>query len=201
MKTANKVLMEQALNTLSGKWKLAVSTFLVYLLISVGIQVIPVLGIIAGLILAGPLTLGLSNFSLSFSRNQNAQLEQLFESFDRFRIALTAYITIIVYVVLWLLLLIVPGILAALSYSQTFFILADDNSISARDAMNKSKAMMKGKRYDLFCLGCRFIGWGLLCIITLGIGLLWLIPYMHISFAKFYDDLKNNTAVVEPLSS
>jgi uncharacterized membrane protein len=91
-----------------------------------------------------------------------------------------------------MLLLIVPGIIAAISYSQTFYILADDPGMDAISAIDKSKKMMRGYKWKYFCLGLRFIGWALLCILTLGIGLFWLDTYMQTSFAKFYDDVKAN---------
>ncbi|GHT57847.1 hypothetical protein FACS18945_2990 [Bacteroidia bacterium] len=90
----------------------------------------------------------------------------------------------------WSLLLIIPGIIAAISYSMTFYIIADDPAISAMDAINKSKKMMYGYKMKYFCLSLRFLGWALLCILTLGIGFLWLMPYIQVTFAKFYDDLK-----------
>jgi uncharacterized membrane protein len=88
------------------------------------------------------------------------------------------------------LLLIVPGIIAALSYSMTYFIIAENDSIGSLEAITKSKEMMRGNKWKLFCLCCRFLGWILLCILTIGIGFLWLYPYMMVSFAKFYDDIK-----------
>ena len=80
---------------------------------------------------------------------------------------------------------------------MTFYILADDNSIGAMDAMDKSKKMMDGYKWKSFCLGLRFFGWSLLCILTLGIGFLWLMPYAQVSMAKFYDDVKANTLTTE----
>jgi uncharacterized membrane protein len=55
--------------------------------------------------------------------------------------------------------------------------------------------MMDGYKWKYFCLGLRFIGWALLCVLTLGIGFLWLSPYIQVSYAKFYEDLKKNKAV------
>ena len=65
------------------------------------------------------------------------------------------------------------------------------------DAIDKSKKMMDGYKWKYFCLVLRFLGWALLCILTLGIGFLWLIPYMQVSMAKFYDDVKANTLTTE----
>jgi uncharacterized membrane protein len=134
--------------------------------------------------------LGAAMFSLSMSRGKEARLEQIFEGFNRFGTALGAYLLMMIYVLLWTLLLIVPGIIAALGYSMTFYIIADDSSIKAEDALRKSKTMMDGFKLKLFYLHLRFFLLALLCILTLGIGFLWLIPYFHITMAKFYDDVK-----------
>jgi uncharacterized membrane protein len=192
MKTENAVLMQMARESLKGKWGLAIGTFVVYILITSVLQVIPVIGLIASLIISGPFALGLAIFSISISRNQDAKLEQIFQGFINFGNALGAYLLMVLFILLWMLLLIVPGIIAALSYSMTFYILADDSSIGPMEAIDKSKKMMYGYKWKLFCLGLRFLGWALLCILTLGIGFLWLFPYMQISMVKFYDDIKVN---------
>jgi uncharacterized membrane protein len=192
MNTENVVLMQMARESLKGKWGLAIGTFVVYLLITVTLQVIPVAGPIVSLIISGPFSLGLAIFSLAISRNQEARLEQIFQGFNNFGTALGTYLLMVLFILLWMLLLIIPGIIAALSYSMTFYILADDKSIGAMEAIDKSKQMMYGYKWKLFCLGLRFIGWALLCILTLGIGFLWLFPYIQVSVAKFYDDVKAN---------
>ncbi|MFW6154574.1 MAG: DUF975 family protein [Planctomycetota bacterium] len=89
---------------------------------------------------------------------------------------------------------IIPGIVAAYAYSQAMYILADNPSIGCTEPLRRSKAMMRGNKGKLFCLGLRFIGWGLLCLLTLGIGYLWLMPYMSTSFAIFHNDLHQAAA-------
>ena len=197
MKTENVVLMQMARESLKGKWGLAIGTFVVYSLIAVSIQRIPIVGVIASLLISGPFAIGIAFFSLSISRNQDAKLEQIFQGFKNFGTALGAYVLSSLFIFLWTLLLIIPGIIAAISYSMTFYILADDNSIGAMDAIDKSKKMMDGYKWKSFCLGLRFFGWSLLCILTLGIGFLWLMPYAQVSMAKFYDDVKANSLTTE----
>lgn len=197
MKTENAILMKQARESLAGKWKLAIGAFVIYELILIAIQEMPKIGWAASLIIAGPMALGMSIFSLSLSRNQEPKLEQIFKGFERFGVALSAYLLTTIFVVLWSLLLLIPGIMAGYSYAMAFYILADDKSIGAMEAIDRSKRMMYGSRWKLFYLSCRFIGWGLLCILTLGIGFLWLIPYTQISIAKFYDDLKADQTPAE----
>jgi uncharacterized membrane protein len=97
-----------------------------------------------------------------------------------------------IFIILWTLLLIIPGIIMSLAYSMTFYILADNPDINPIDAIRKSREMMYGYKWKIFCLNLRFIGWGFLCIFTMGIGLLWLLPYMSVSFAKFYEEAKAN---------
>jgi len=82
------------------------------------------------------------------------------------------------------------GIIAGLMYSQTFYLMAEDRTLDPLEALRKSKALMRGHKGKLFCLYARFIGWSLLCIPTLFIGLLWLAPYMAASFARFHEDLR-----------
>ena len=134
--------------------------------------------------------MGAAIFSLSISRGKEGRLEQLFEGFNHFATALVTYLLLLLYVFLWMLLLIVPGIIAALGYSMTFYILADDPLIKPQDALKKSKSMMDGHKEKLFYLCLRFFLLAILCILTLGIGFLWLIPYVHVTMAKFYDDVK-----------
>ena len=91
-----------------------------------------------------------------------------------------------VIVFLFSLLLIIPGIIAYLNYILVPFIMFDDENVNISDALKHSKRLMYGHRWQVFYLGCRFLGWGILCIFTLGIGFLWLIPYMITSYWHFY---------------
>lgn len=190
MKTENVVLMKMARESLRGRWPLAIGTFLVYSVIMGAFGAMRTSGLLS-LLIAGPMALGAAIFSLSISRNKDARLEQVFDGFRSYGTALATYLLYLLYVVLWTLLLVVPGIIAALSYSMTFYILADDPSQKPREALNKSRQMMYGYKAKLFGMCLRFFLLALLCILTLGIGFLWLIPYMNVTMAKFYDDIKD----------
>lgn len=192
MSTENIVLMRMARESLKDKWGLAIGTFLIYGIITGSMGSFGAAGSILSLLVGGPFMLGAATFALSISRGREARLEQIFQGFNRFGTALGAYLLMVLYVLLWTLLLVVPGIIAALSYSMTFYILSDDQSIKAEDALRKSKMMMDGYKLKLFYLCLRFFLLSLLCILTLGIGFLWLIPFIHVSTAKFYDDIKGN---------
>lgn len=190
MKTENVDLMKMARQSLEGKWSLAIGGAVVYFLILALIQAIPKIGPLASLFITGPLMGGIAVFYLSISRKREAEIEQLFQGFNNFGTFLGVYWLMILYIFLWTLLLIVPGIIAALSYAMTFYIIADDDSIGISEALKKSRKMMDGNKWKYFCLGWRFFGWAILSVLSFGIGFLWLIPYMQVSFAKFYDDLR-----------
>ena len=95
-----------------------------------------------------------------------------------------------IFVLLWTLLLIIPGIIKGFAYSLVPYILVDKPELSANEAINLSMKMMKGHKFDFFWLCLSFIGWILLAILTLGIGLFWLLPYMYTAYAAFYQDVK-----------
>lgn len=198
MKTENIILRKQARESLAGKWGLAVGTFTLYCFISAIISGIKGIGPVISLIISGPFIVGISIFSLSISRNTQPKLEQILEGFKNFGRSLSAYLLVTLFTLLWTLLFIIPGIIASFSYSQTYYILADDGKIGAREAIKKSKRIMTGNKGKYFSLLLSFFGWGILSILTFGIGLLWLVPYMSVSFAKFYDDVKGQDAAGSP---
>jgi len=90
----------------------------------------------------------------------------------------------------------IPAMIAQLRYSMTYFVINDIPGIGPLEAIRQSTRMMSGNKWKLFCLQWRFFGWTLLCILTFGIGLLWLLPYMMTSMACFYDDLKKEPSQV-----
>ena len=193
MRKDNVLLMQMARESLRGKWNTVVPIFLIYIIITAALQgvseVFPLAGLIS-LILSGPIALGISIFSLNIAGDNDLKAEQLFEGFKNFGTSVVAYLLMVIFILLWSILLIIPGIIAALSYSMTFFIIAEDSSIDAVEALKKSKEMMDGHKWKYFCLSLRFIGWALICILTLGIGFLWLLPYIQVTHVKFYEDIK-----------
>ena len=193
--TANAVLMTRARESLSGKWGPTIGTCVVFILIAGTVQLIPGLGPIISILISGAMAIGLASFALSLARKQDAKLAQIFSGFSKFGVGLGAYLLQFIFVMLWMLLLIIPGIIAALAYSMTYYIISDDDSIGPLQAISKSKEMMRGNKWKFFCLGLRFLGWALLCILTFGIGYLWLFPYVIVSYAQFYDDLKDSGEV------
>jgi uncharacterized membrane protein len=93
-------------------------------------------------------------------------------------------------VALWTFVFIIPGFVKAFAYALTPYLLVDCPELSTLQCIKLSNRMMKGHKFDLFYLFLSFIGWGLLGILTLGIGYLWLTPYMSTAMASFYEDVK-----------
>lgn len=186
--TPNRELMARARASLQGQWGNAVVACILYMAISFAINMIPFAGVL-GLLIAGPFYVGFCMFFLSVIR-AHGEVSQLFSGFQQFGRALGAYLLMVLFIILWTLLLIIPGIIMAYAYMMTFFVLADDPHVGAREAIRRSKEMMRGNKWKLFCLYFRFIGWSLLALLTCGIGFLWLMPYMQAAAAHFYEDVK-----------
>jgi len=194
MTTKNKILMQQAKASLKDKWPLAIVTFLIYL-------IIVSISSYASIIVAGPFAIGAAIFSLKISNDNEPKIEQLFDGFKNFVKGLITYLLILIKVFLWSLLLIIPGIIVALSYSMTYFILAENPDLSPKEAMKQSKELMDGYKSKYFILSLTFLGLGFLCLFTLGIAFLWLIPFIYITNAKFYEDIKKAKGSVEILNA
>ncbi len=189
----NAELMAQARGALAGHWGSAVGICVLWFVVSMVVNQLPDhSSAIVSLLITGPFSLGLSLFFLTLGRRGNPSVSQIVQGFQRFGTATGAYLLMLIFIVLWGLLLIIPGILAAYAYSMTFFLLVDDPSLGPMEAITRSKEMMRGAKWRLFCLHCRFIGWSLLALLTLGIGFLWVWPYIMTSQARFYDDLRED---------
>ncbi|MDR2806022.1 MAG: DUF975 family protein, partial [Dysgonamonadaceae bacterium] len=118
------------------------------------------------------------------------EIGDLFEGFKNYGKVLGTTLLTTLYIFLWMLLLIIPGIIKSYSYAMTPYLLRDNPELGADELICKSMEMMKGHKKKLFLLDLSFIGWGLLCIYTLGSGFLWLAPYISSSHAAFYEDLR-----------
>ena len=195
MEKEAKFFREAAWAQLKGNWKPVVVFTLVYNLVMGVAQFIgstsDLVSILISLFILVPLAYGYNVAFLDFKRTgEVVKIEQLFDGFkDYSRVVLTGLLQGI-YIFLWTLLLIVPGIIKSLSYSQTNYILRDYPELKNNAAIELSMAMMKGHKFDYFCLILSFIGWILLGILTLGIGFLWISPYIATASAHFYEHVK-----------
>lgn len=153
-----------------------------------------IIGSLFGIFVANAITVGVSNY---FIKNTYSK-PSFKDAFSGFKVKYgrnigTLFVTGIK-VVLWSILFIIPGIIKTYEYAIIPYILADDAEISPKDVFKKAKQMMKGNKWRLFKLEFSFIGWFVLCVLTLGIGTLFLIPYVNAANAEFYAELKNKQA-------
>lgn len=198
----NSEIRQSAREILTGNWGNAVVAFLIYMGISMVLQTIPSIGQIAYLAIIGPFVFGLTLFFIKLVRKEGTDFNNLFKAFNfegknlgLFGKTLGVYLLAQLYILLWSLLLIVPGIIASLSYSMILFIYIDNPEMGISETLRKSKEMMYGYKTKLFLLNLSFIGWGLLCILSFGIGFLWLGPYMFTSLTVFYEELKKANGI------
>ena len=164
------------------------------------IAIILVIAIIIGIvyfILGSFVAVGYAKFNLNLIDNKEASFGNLFEYFRYWKRTAAASFLVGLYVFLWSLLFIIPGIIAAYSYSMTNYILAENPDMTAREAIRKSKEMMHCNKESLFLLELSFIGWQLLSLLTCMIGNLFLNPYIHASRAAFYRNLNFKGILVE----
>ena len=141
-------------------------------------------------VLGSVISVGYSKFNLDLvDRQKEPELNTLFGYFNHWKNATLANLLQTVYVFLWSLLFVIPGIIASYSYAMTSYILAEHPEMAPGEAIERSKEMMSGNRWRLFCLEFSFIGWGILSSLTLGIGYLWLNPYKQAATAAFYREV------------
>lgn len=140
-------------------------------------------------VLGSIISVGYARFNLDLVDHGEPGFETLFSYFSYWKTTAIARLLQSVYVLLWSLLFIIPGVIATYSYAMTEFILAENPDLTASEAIARSKEMMSGNRWRLFCLHFSFIGWDILSSLTLGIGNLWLRPYKQAANAVFYREI------------
>ncbi|WP_409270114.1 DUF975 family protein [Neobacillus sp. SCS-31] len=209
-----KDIKKDALASLKGRWGIAILlmiiTYAIYLIVPIAAEIIASGGFgawvnqesipaAAGLstvvsLAFAPLLFSLYWVFLDMRRGREVTIGSLFSNLSGMMYIkmLGLYLLVTIYTVLWSLLLIIPGIIKGLAYSQTYFILKDNPGIVLNDAITQSRKLMDGYKGKYFLLNLSFIGWGLLCILTLGIGFIWLAPYITASLASFYQRLIEN---------
>ncbi len=144
------------------------------------------------LIIGSGVAVGYARFNLDLMESYPLKLSTVFSGFDRLKTAICANLLMYIRVLIGTIFFIIPGILMAYSYSMVNYVLADNPDMTAREALRESKRIMKGNRWRLFCLCMSFIGWMLLGLLTLGIALIWVVPYQQAAIAAFYQEVKKN---------
>lgn len=161
---------------------------------SVGASVLGrIIGSVGIVFTAGPMEAGINGYYLKQQREQDDnELGQIFCGFDRYGSSLGGYLLRALYIILWNLIPIVGqvigGCIKPFAYSQMYFVMLDFE-LGANDAITRSKELMRGFKWKLFKLRLSFIGWYLLCVVSLGIGYIFLRPYFDAAEAEFYAEL------------
>ncbi len=188
MKLTCQELRDRAWNSLSGKYW---SLFLMLLVLAVISGVLSGFTGGVGSLLALPMRFALLVAFLNVSRTQcNPQLESMFTVYrDNFLKAFLVPLLQGLFVFLWSLLFVIPGVIMAYAYSMAIYVANDNPELSAMDAIRKSRELMDGHKWDLFVLDLSFIGWILLCLLTCGIGFFFLAPYIEMARVEFYREL------------
>lgn len=137
------------------------------------------------------LLIGQKKTYLKNACGEKTGLKYLMSGFSNYGNALLLQILTGVFTLLWSLLFIVPGIIKMISYSMAPYILAENPEISALEAINLSKRMTDGHKWELFTLYLSFFWWIMLCVVTFGVAVIYVGPYMEATVANFYIQLKN----------
>ena len=157
--------------------------------------VMTVLGftMIGALVLGGAFYIALIAIFLNLAKNKKEpEVKDLFTTMTTKDIArgFFAYIRLTFFTFVWSLLFVIPGIVKSIAYSQMFFLLADNEDMTAAEAQKKSIEMMRGHKWEYFVLNLSFIGWAILALFTFGLLYIWLMPYMKATLANYYLKLK-----------
>lgn len=143
------------------------------------------------IILNGLFSFGMLSFFLKLSRGEDVTYKELFSKTNMFFKFIITSLLMGLIIAGGCLLFIIPGIILAIALSLTMYVLLDNPNMSSIDAIKRSYDMMKGYKMEFFMLQLSFLGWLILGIFTLGILYLWLIPYMSVAQANFYNKIKD----------
>lgn len=153
------------------------------------LMVIAIVLAVAQFIIGCIVSVGYAKYNMDLVDGAEGKAGTLFDYLPQWKTMLLAGFLQALYVLLWTLLFIIPGIIAALRYAMTPYILAENPEMEAGEAIDRSKTLMDGNKWRLFCLGFSFIGWTILAGCMPVIGNLLLLPYTSAANAAFYRDI------------
>jgi uncharacterized membrane protein len=152
----------------------------------------PLVGDLVSNIVAAGFILGLTIVYLKLAKSEDISIGNVFAGFDDLWTAIKAQFFTGLFIFLWSLLLIIPGIIKAFSYSMTFFILAENKGMPVLKAITLSRKMMDGHKLDFLLLSLSFFGWFLLVLFTFGLAAIWVHPYCYATYSNFYLSVKED---------
>lgn len=134
----------------------------------------------------GHFAVGLIAVSAKIYKDKKPEVNDLFEGFKNYGNILGVYILQQIYIGLWSLLFVIPGLIKSYSYAMALYIQRDNPNKSANECITESRRIMDGNKWKLFCLDFSYIGWLFLCVLTCGILTLWIAPRMEYAHYLFY---------------
>ena len=194
----NNQIMKEAQESLKGKWGISIAACLIAGVITIMITILGGYlinedwgGNLLSLFVTPPIGVGLALFFLNIHSGNKLEIKTIFNPFnDVWLNSVLAYFMMIVIILIGFLLFFIPGVIATLMFSQVLYIIAEDNKIDPYNALVKSKKMMEGNKWKLFKIWLIILLLAIVCILTLGIGFIWLAPYQNAVYAKFYNVIK-----------
>ena len=175
-----------------------VGILFVIMLIAVGITLVasyvPIFGFFATFVLTPAFELSIMMIYLDMTHGIKPVVSRVFDGFYDLWSVVKLYLISGLFIFLWSLLFVIPGIIKAFSYSMAPFILAENKGMPALEAIRRSKAMMEGHKTDAFVLYLSFIGWMLLTYVTFGLSLIWVGPYIIATYTNFYNRIKGEVS-------
>lgn len=196
-------LKRHAKDQLKGKWGLAIGSIVVVILIQIIFNIISrcvrdntilfIIITLVSMIISSAMSIGMCRLSLNYAYDdKQPAFKDIFVGFQVILKVIGLFILLFIIILVGIILLVIPGIIFTYMFSQAYYILADDNSKSIIQCLKESAGMMKGYKFKYFVLLLSFLGWTILGMIPLGIGLLWVIPYTNVTAASFYLKVKDN---------
>lgn len=134
-------------------------------------------------------------YAMNVRKGQTAPYATLFDGFVFAGKLILLNIVVSVFVFLWSILFLFPGIIAAYRYRFAIYNLCDDPSIGVMEALNMSKAQTRGHKWQLFVLDISFIGWNFLCALTMGILSIWIMPYVQQTDIGYFEAIKSMSGI------
>lgn len=138
-------------------------------------------------------------FYLNLSQGLPVRAGDVTSQANRFFSFFFAKLMMGIMIALWSLLFVIPGIIASFRYSQTLYLMARNPQLSSFDAIQMSGEMMRGHKMELFVLQLSFIGWHLVGIFTLGLGYLFVVPYIETTMAAYHQLLWERYTASHPI--
>ena len=137
------------------------------------------------------LNAGYARYHLGIRRGEEMPYETLFDGFSFAGKLILLSIVQYIFIFLWSLLFVIPGIIAAYRYRFAVYNLCEDPEMGVMDAINMSKAQTNGFKWQLFVLDLSFLGWQILCGLTLGILYIWIQPYIFQTDIGYFQQIKS----------